>query len=507
MKTLTRREFLGLMGKGAALSLLASAALAGEPAGRPAAPLRQGYGGQAGGKLNVLFIAIDDLRPQLGCYGDPLVRSPNIDRLAASGLTFTHAYCQLALCSPSRTSLMTGLRPDSTHVTTIGPHFREFLPDVVTLPQHFKNHGYVTRGIGKVYHNGLDDPPSWSAPHEDAKVSIYSPQGQARMEQRVAEARHAGVDLSKKNNVPYGPAYEWPDCPDNGLKDGANADRALEILREIKDRPFFFAVGFYKPHIPYVAPKKYWDLYDPGEIRLPTNQFPPKDAPAWALQGLVELRRYDLIPKEDPLPEDIKRKLIHGYLACISYVDAQVGRLLAELDRLGLRDKTVVVVWGDNGYQLGEHAMWSSKHTNYETSALVPLIIRLPGQKTAGRKTDALVEFVDLYPGLAEICGLPVPDGLEGTSLRPLLDAPDRPWKKAAFSQYPRGGYDGHAIRTDRWRLVEWRKGNAAPVYELYDCKNDPQENVNLANQPEHAATVKELAAMLKAGWKAARPD
>lgn len=463
----------------------------------------------AGEKLNVLFIAVDDLRPQLGCYGDSLVKSPNLDQLAARGLVFNRCYCQQALCSPSRTSLLTGLRPDTTKIVTIGPHFRDSMPDVVTLPQHFKNHGYVTRAIGKVYHDGLDDKASWSALHENAKVPGYSPKGQTRLKERLAEAKRAGIDISDRRKAPYGPAYEAPDCLDNELRDGANADRAREILREIKDRPFFFGVGFSKPHIPYVAPKKYWDLYDPQQITFADNQFPPKGAPAWAIQGLGELRRYDGPPQNDPLPEEWKRRLIHGYMACISYIDAQIGRLLGELDRLGLRDKTVVIAWGDNGYQLGEHGMWSSKHTNYETSTLCPMIIRVPGQKTAGQKSDALVEFVDIYPSLVEICGLPMPESLEGTSFKPLIEKPGLAWKKAAFSQYPRGGYDGHTIRTDRWRLVEWRKtkGSQPLVYELYDHQNDPQENVNLANDPKHADTIKELAAMLKTGWKTALPS
>ncbi|MCX8038395.1 MAG: sulfatase-like hydrolase/transferase, partial [Candidatus Sumerlaeia bacterium] len=260
---------------------------------------------------------------------------------------------------------------------------------------------------------------------------------------------------------------------------------------------------------PYVAPKKYWDLYDPSQFKFPDNQYPPKGAPAWAVQGLGELRRYDGPPQEDPLPEEWKRKLLHGYLACISYIDALIGKILAELDTLGLRDKTLVILWGDNGYQMGEHGTWASKHTNYETSVRVPMIVSVPGMKTAGRKSNALVEFQDIYPSLADLCGLPIPQHVEGTSFKPLLDNPDRPWKKAAFSVYPRGGYLGRTIRTDRWRLVEWRKqkGGDPVVYELYDHQTDPQENVNLANDPKYAATVNELAAQLNAGWKAARPD
>ena len=493
-KRMNRREVCKMLGVGPAALALGARRIAEAAAAE---------------KINVLFIAVDDLRPQLGCYGDPLVKSPNLDKLAARGMIFTRCYCQQALCSPSRTSLLTGLRPDTTGIVTIGPHFRDSMPDVITLPQHFKNNGYVTRAIGKVYHDGLDDKASWSAPHENTKVPGYGPKGQARLKERVAEAKRAGIDISDRTKVPYGPAYEAPDLPDNRLRDGANADRALEILREIKDRPFFFGVGFSKPHIPYVAPKRYWDPYDPKDIALVDNQYPPKDAPKWALQGLGELRRYDGPPQNDPLPDEWKRRLIHGYMACISYIDAQIGRVLDELDRLGLRDRTVVLAWGDNGYQLGEHGFWSSKHTNYETSTLVPLIVSLPGMKTAGQKSDALVEFIDMYPSLVDICGLPARDSLEGTSFKPLLENPRRPWKRAAFSQYPRGGYDGHTIRTDRWRLVEWRriKGNQPTVYELYDHQADPQENVNLAGDPKYADTIKELVAQLHAGWKAAAPS
>ena len=492
---ITRRDACKMLAVGSAAALAAGI-------GRAAAAA-------AAEKRNVLFIAVDDLRPQLGCYGDKIVKSPNLDKLASRGLIFTRCYCQQALCSPSRTSLLTGLRPDTTGIVTIGPHFRDSMPNVVTLPQYFMQQGYVTRAIGKVYHDGLDDKASWSAPHENTKAPGYSPTGQARLKERLADAKKAGIDVTDRTKAPFGPAYEAPDCADNELRDGANADRALEILREIKDKPFFFAVGFSKPHIPYVAPKRYWDLYDPQQITFPDNQFPPKDAPKWAIQGLGELRRYDATPQNDPLPDEWKRRLIHGYMACISYIDAQIGRILAELDRLGLRDKTVVIAWGDNGYQLGQHGMWSSKHTNFETSALVPMIVSLPDQKTAGQKINALVEFIDIYPSLVEICGLPKKDGLEGSSFAPLLETPDRPWKKAAFSQYPRGGYNGHTIRTDRWRLVEWRrtKGKEPTVYELYDHQNDPEENINLAADPKFADTVKELAAQLHAGWKAARPE
>jgi arylsulfatase A-like enzyme len=266
------------------------------------------------------------------------------------------------------------------------------------------------------------------------------------------------------------------------------------------------AVGFSDPHIPYVAPKKCWDLYDPAQIRLLPNQPPPRDAPKWALNNLGEVQQYLDVPQQDPLPEDVQRRLYHGYLAATSYVDAQIGRLLATVEQLGVRDRTMIVLWGDNGYQLGEHGWWSNKHTCYETSTRVPLLVSLPGRKTAGQGTDAIVELVDLYPTLAAVCGLPAPTGVEGCSFAPLIETPARRWKRAAFSVYPRGGYLGVAMRSDRYRLVEWSRTNAAPVYELYDHLTDPAEGVNVAGRPEYAETVRTLAAQLKGGWKAALP-
>jgi arylsulfatase A-like enzyme len=462
-------------------------------------------------RLNVLFIAVDDLRPQLGCYGDPLVRSPNLDRLAARGTVFRRAYCQQAVCSPSRSSLMTGRRPDATRVYDLETHFRKALPDVVTLPQHFKAQGYHAQAFGKIYHGGFDDPPSWSVPSSGPRRPAYGPEGQAFLRKLLEDARARGLDLSNRRNIPRGWAWEAPEVEDGALPDGSLADQAIEALRALKDRPFFLAVGFLKPHLPFVAPRKYWDLYDPAKIPLPEDSSPPKDAPRYAPTGFGELRAYHGMPKEGPVPPETARKLIHGYLACVSYMDAQVGRLLDELDRLGLREKTVVVVWGDHGWHLGEGGQWC-KHTNYERATRTALIVAAPGRKAPGRSSGALVELVDVYPTLLELCGLPGVEGLEGTSFRPLLDDPDRPWKKAAFSQYPRtipgvGRAMGYSVRTDRYRLVEWSvPGKDFREYELYDHEADPAESVNLAGRPEHADRVRELAAVLRAGWPAARP-
>jgi arylsulfatase A-like enzyme len=310
-----------------------------------------------------------------------------------------------------------------------------------------------------------------------------------------------------------GPAFEGADVPDNHFADGKVADLAVGTLRDLSRRsePFFLAVGFVKPHLPFVAPKKYWDLYDSAKIQLAPNKFRPKDAPDYAIQSGGELRNYHGIPAGS-IPDDLARQLKHGYYAAISYMDAQVGRVLDELDRLGLRDNTIVILWGDHGWKLGEHDAWC-KHTNCENDTNAPLLLSVPGQKQRGVRTDALVEFVDIYPTLAELAGLPLPSHLEGTSLKPLLDDPGRPWKPAAFSQYPRssGGRSlmGYSMRTDRYRFTAWvdRKDHAkVDALELYDHQTDPQENTNLANQPAHAALVARLHAQLNAGWRAARP-
>lgn len=466
-------------------------------------------GAEEKAKLNVLFIAVDDLRPELGCFGSSMIRSPNIDRLAARGLVFNRAYCQQALGNPSRASLLTGRRPDTTKVLDQLTHFRKILPDVVTLPEHFKKNGYHCQALCKVFHTGYDDPPSWSVPLWNPRKPAFGPDGQEQLKKLQAEAMK-DPDPKKVKQV-RGLPWEAADVPDNYLADGTTADQAIKVLRQVKAKPFFLAVGFLKPHVPFVAPKKYWDLYPEAQIKLPSNTGAPKGVPGYALSTWPELRAYHGIPKKGPVTEEQAHKLIQGYYACISYVDAQVGRVLDELDRLKLRDKTMVVLWSDHGFQLGEHGMWC-KSTNYELSTRVPLIVAVPGQASAGRKTDAFVELVDVYPSLVEACALPLPDHLEGTSFRPLLEDPQRPWKKAAFSQYPRssvktGAGIGHAMRTQRYRLVEWwfpEKG--LREYELYDHMTDPEENVNLAKRPDQAERVARLAEQLHAGWKLAQP-
>lgn len=462
------------------------------------------------GRFNVLFIAVDDLRPLLGCYGDRTIRSPNIDRIAARGIVFDRAYCQQAVCSPSRSSLMTGRRPDTTKVWDLETHFRKALPDVVTLAQHFKNHGYHTQAFGKIYHPGFDDPPSWSVPTRGPRKPGNGPEGLELLKKLREEARKAGLDLSKRENQPRGLPWEAPDLPDGELADGSLADQAIEALGRIKDKPFFLAVGFLKPHLPFVAPKKYWDLYSRDQFRIPDHYAPPEGAPKYALSNWGELRAYHGIPKTGPLTPDQAISMIHGYHAATSYMDAQLGRVLDELERLGLRDRTVILLWGDHGWHLGDLGMWC-KHTNYEVAVRSPLICSVPG-KAAGRHSRALVEFVDIYPSLAEICGLPVPEGLEGTSFAPLLDDPDRPWKRAAFSQYPRsvpgvGRVMGYSVRTDRFRFTEWKApGKEFRGIELYDHLEDPNETRNLAVRAEMSERVKEFSDLLNAGWRSVRP-
>lgn len=459
--------------------------------------------------LNVLMIAVDDLRPQLGCYGDRLVRSPNIDRLAASGTVFRRAYCQQAVCSPSRTSLLTGKRPDTTRVYDLQTHFRSTIPDAVTLPQLFKSHGYHTQGFSKIYHGGLDDAASWSVPHWTPRKGSFGPQGRRVLAQLRERLRASGADAQRLGRL-RGLPWEVADCDDGDLADGETAARAIEVLREVKDRPFFLGVGFLRPHLPFVAPKKYWDLYRREDLREAANPNPPTGAFPWSLSGFGELRAYVGMPKSGPVPSEDALSLIHGYLASVSYMDAQVGRLLDELERLGLRERTVVALWGDHGWELGEHGEWC-KHETMETSTHAPLIVAAPGKKR-GSASNALVEFVDLYPTLAELCGLTLPPGLEGLSFAPLLSEPDRPWKSAAFSQYPRsmrqnGRGMGYSMRTDRYRLTEWRALTSDfRAYELYDHSTDPGENANLAGDPARAELLASLRKQLHAGWQGATP-
>lgn len=500
---------------------------------------------------NVLFISMDDFGPYLKGYGKEQVIAPNLDRLMERSMTFDRAYCQMAICSPSRSSLMTGLRPDSTGVFNLATHFREKVPDVVTLPEHFKQQGYHTQAVGKNFHPAfsfhadvdgqpnLDDPQSWSAP-----LWLPSPPRYYHTEAGIADAKKVFARTRMRadetpddweNYVIRGFATEAPDVSEDVLYDGQVTNRALQVMREVAalEEPFFLGVGFLKPHYPFIAPKKYWDLYDRNEIKIAENNFPPRDAPPISLQvHWPEARAQSDVPDSGAILPEQSREMIHGYYACISYVDALVGRLLDELDRLGLRENTIIVLWGDHGFSLGENSMWA-KLTNLEMSTRSPLMIALPDGRGAGRHTDALVEFVDIYPSLAELAGLSLPEHLEGTSFVPLLTDPQRPWKSAAFSQYlrraipnyrvnplaidtplgyrdyPKTATMGYSMRTDRYRFTLWQEDGNPDVIrgiELYDHQLDPAENVNIAGHPEQAELVAQLTQKLRAGWEAAQP-
>lgn len=501
------------------LSLLVSVSLSvaadgpGSPPDRlpSAGGIAPGSGPSTAARPNVLFIPVDDLRPDLGAYGNLRAKTPHLDRLAREGVVFERAYCQQAVCSPSRTSLLTGLRPDSTRVYDLETHFRHTVPRVVTLPQHFKDHGYETVGLGKIYHGGLDDPRSWSVPHRGPKARMYQlPENLRLIAEKKARLEKEGVAKQAISRRARGPAFEAADVADDAYPDGELAEMGVAALRDLaaKGKPFFLAVGFLKPHLPFNAPKRYWDLHDRSGIRLPENGSAPRNAPSFALTDFGELRSYDAIPARGAVPEETARSLIHGYHACVSYVDAQIGRLLAELERLGLRKDTVVIVWGDHGWKLGEHGSWC-KHTNFELDTRSTLIVSAPAAAGNGRGTRALVEFVDIYPTLCELAGLPLPDHIEGRSFAPLLADPVREWKRAAFSQYPRGKVMGHSMRTDRYRLTLWREsapGRRTAAVELYDHVEDPGENVNIADDPRNAELLERLTTWLEAGWKETLP-
>ena len=475
---------------------------------------------------NVLFISVDDLRPDLGCYGNRLVHTPHIDRLAADGLTFTRAYCQQAVCSPSRTSLLTGLRPDTTRVYDLETHFRRYLPHARTLPQQFKRFGYSSTAFGKIFHKPqLDDFPSWSIPSwmpdgepwnsKANQASARSAWNKLRAANWISRESYY-YDPSKRHDRSadsgWGmPSWESREVADESLPDGQTADAAIAALKELRDRRFFLGAGFLKPHLPFVAPQKYYDLYPADKIDWTENTTWPRSVPLFALHDSGELRNYSDIPAQGPIDEKKARELVRGYYASISYVDAQIGRLLNALDGLGLRENTVIALWGDHGYHLGEHGLWN-KHTNFEAATRSPLIVSVPGQRNAGRKTAALTEFVDIYPSLCEICGIGQPSRLEGSSFTPLFEDPDRLWKRAVFSQYPRripgvGPGMGRSMRTQRYRFTEWRAFDTNFLTsELYDYELDPDEMSNIANLPSNISLVNGLSGMLREGWRSSLP-
>ena len=456
----------------------------------------------AADRPNVLLILVDDLKPSFGAYGDAWVHSPNLDRLANRGLRFDSAYCNQAVCAPSRNNLLTGSRSTSLGIYSLGFHFRRAWPDAVTLPQHFKNHGYHAAGIGKVFHIGhgnINDERSWSVPFQPDKVIDYvlpaSTGGKLTREEALFSNQNA-------RGLPRGAAWEKADVEDGAYADGRIAAEGIRRLRQFKQqkRPFFLALGFTKPHLPFCAPARYWGLYHRDELPLPKVADPPAGAPPYAGKTLGELNQYKPVPQTPPLEEELVRTLVHGYYAALSYMDAQVGRVLDELDRLELAENTIIVLWGDHGYHLGDHGMWT-KHTNYEQANRIPIVIAAPGVGKAGSSTS-LVETVDIYPTLVELAGLPPPESeqpLDGKSLVPILKNPKQQVRDHAYHCFPRGARLGQAIRTQKHRLVEWKPWDASgdkAEYELYDYENDPLETQNLA--PQHPDIVRRLVEKLR---------
>jgi iduronate 2-sulfatase len=440
-------------------------------------------------KPNILLVCVDDLKPMLQCYGEPLAKTPHIDRFAAMSMQFERAYCNQAVCSPSRNALLVGLRPQSLGIYDLPTNFRKAQPNAVTLPEHFKSHGYHTQSLGKIFHVGhgnTDDSQSWSVPSFRPRAAAYA----------LAESQIRAAD---GNGAPT----ESADVPDETYADGATAMEAVRRLEDAAkqpERPFFLAVGFIRPHLPFVAPKKYWDMHDPKKIALSEVKVAPKDAPSYAPQFGGELRKYQGVPTTGSLPDGLQTQLIHGYLAATSYMDAQFGKVLEALERLDLRKNTIIVFWGDHGWHLGDHGMWC-KHTNYEQATRIPLFISGPGLKVG--KSNAMIESVDIYPTLCTLAGLPVPRLLDGASYAGVLAGTESAVRDHAIHVYPRnkpgvGTVLGRAIRSERFRMIEWKPiaaGSADAEYELYDYQTDPLETQNLAAaQPD---VLKRLQALL----------
>ena len=495
-------------------------------------------------KPNVLFIAIDDLRPELGCYGSPIAQSPHLDELAKEGMCFDRAYCQQAICSPSRASLMTGARPDQIGVIENTAYFRELNPEVVTLPQHFISQGYEAVYCGKIYHGRMtDERHSWSrkAAYDQCVVErTHLLGGYALLENQKLWASNKEKMLARygqqgSGGLIHGPAYESAEVPDHAYSDGYSTQLAIATLRDHLEKkpkqPLFLALGFKKPHLNFVAPKKYWDLYDREKIKLSQQSGAPIAGAATGLHASFELRTRHGIPKKGPIGPELAQTLLHGYYACVSYVDAQIGLMLEALEEAGVRDDTVIVVWGDHGWHLGDMGIWG-KATNYEIATRVPLIVWTPNMQARGQHSKALVELVDIYPTLCELTNLAVPEHLAGESFASLLDDPKEEGKKYAVSQFPNPAlrewaanplspgmrqtffgplieaveerikrqqgklWDrelfenhlmGYSLRTNRHRLVAWldyRNVHAEPLFlELYDHAKDPKESQNIAKK------------------------
>ncbi|MDA0348950.1 MAG: sulfatase [Verrucomicrobia bacterium] len=464
-------------------------------------------------KPNVLLILVDDLKPALGSYGDPVAISPNIDRLAAQGMRFEMAYCNQSVCMASRYNLMLGSRSSSTGFYSFGTQFRDVYPDAVTLPQHFINNGYVAHSMGKVFHIGhgnTNDDASWSVPHHPDKVIDYVlPESNHReLTREEGLFTNAGRNASGEAR-PRGAAWEAADVLDEAYADGRVAATAIDRLRWLKEneeKPFFMAVGFVRPHLPFSAPKLYWDMYDRNKLPMPEFVDAPKDAPDFAVKRRGEIMAFKPIPTSEPFHDDLTRQLIHGYYASVTYMDAQVGKLLDGLIEQGFAENTIVVLWGDHGWHLGDHGSWT-KHSNYEQANRIPIIISAPGVTKPGSVTHQLTETVDLYPTIASLAGLPAPNTsqpIDGLDMTPVLKNGQTRIRDYAYHSYPKASIIGRAIRNERYRIVEWLNTSTSEiVYELYDYQADPLEKQNVASSNPKALDF--MKALLAKEPKAAK--
>lgn len=453
---------------------------------------------QGATKPNILFIAVDDLRPDLGCYGVSHIYSPNIDRLANQGVKFEHAYVNVAVCNPSRASMMTGMMPDTLRCWDLNVHFRESAPHVTTLPQHFRKFGYHAVGYGKIYHNPTPDPQSWSEPVKNP-VGLAETYSKELLQEKERLRAKLPDDFWGKSTLRGHASHPCLTNDDSKTHDGATTDMAIATIKRLakREQPFFVAQGYVRPHLPFIPPKKYWDLYDREKLPLAENRSMPRDGAPMAIGTNYELRHYcdftDMpAPNEATLSDERARQLIHGYCASISFVDAQIGRLLQGLEEAGVADNTIVVFWSDHGWKLGEHNGWS-KMTNHEIDTRIPFIVYDPRAKGNGKATKALIESVDIYPTLCDLAGIPLHPQAEGKSFKTVLDEPDGDFRDFVRSQYihHHGGktYMGYAIRDTRYRYVEWRNVASGKLgfQEIFDQIHDPQENINIFETIEPA--------------------
>jgi len=429
-------------------------------------------------KKNLLFIMVDDLRPELNNFGKNQIISPNIDALANSGVTFNRAYCNVPVCGASRASLLTGLRPTSNRFLTYFSSIKKEAPNVLNLVQHLKNEGYTTISNNKITHlkNDIDEWDEEWYPSENGWRNYISEE-----------------NITLEENGKHGYAYENIDVKDGAYNDGKTANKSIEDLKKLKKEgnPFFLAVGFVKPHLPFNAPKKYWDLYDAEKIALPKNSVFPKSAPKIANHKWGELRSYKDVPKKGQVSETMAKKLIHGYYASVSYVDAQIGKVINALDNLGLRDNTVIILVGDHGWSLMEHGLWV-KHSNFRVALQVPLIVNAPTiQKN--KRTNSIAELVDIYPSICDLINVAKPKHLEGDSFIEALGNPLENYKNTALARYLRG----ETLIADNYFYTEWKKKSKTIAKMLYDHKIDPDENRNLVLESEYNHIVDSLSILL----------